>query len=158
MIVLGVTGHRGVEQKPGELLRFARLFIDLAAADHVITGMAQGWDLAVAYACFAAGVPYTAAIPHTHQPDGWPAPDREVWLLCVNGATRVNIGSAIYEPGVYSDRNRWIVDNSDEIASLYDGRPRGGTRHCVLYAQSKGRRIHPLWDRWQRFRQIGDRA
>jgi uncharacterized phage-like protein YoqJ len=154
-VIGGVTGHRGVQQKPGELDRFARLFVALSGAEKMISGMALGWDIAVAKACIDLEVPLIAAVPFPQQADRWPMHDHILWLQCLNAAERVNIGGPAPDSRLYLDRNKWIVDQCDELHSLYDGRPRGGTRHCVLYAEAAKVKIVPLWDRWQRFRAEG---
>lgn len=153
-MIVGVTGHRDVEQQPGELLGFARLSVALMqqrGATEIITGMARGWDLAVARAAHDAGVPYCAAIPFASQPDRWPEHERVEWAQAVNRAARmVVIGTSALN--VFLERrNCWIVNNSDELWSLWSGRS-GGTAHCVLYAGQMGATIRPLWEPWLRYR------
>lgn len=153
-MIVGVTGHRDVEQQPGELLAFARLSVALMVergCREIITGMARGWDLAVARAAYDLGVPYCAAIPFPSQPNDWPKADQVEWATAVNRAARqIVVGTLpLYE--FYHRRNHWIVDECDELWALYAGR-RGGTEHCVLYAQNEQRTIRSLWEPWQRFR------
>lgn len=154
-MIVGVTGHRGVEQEPGELDRFARLFVALSGATKIISGMALGWDMAVAKAALDLDVPLIAAVPFPQQAERWPMGEQAQWLRCLNAAEKINIGGPGYDDRLYLDRNKWIVDHSTRLGALYDGRERGGTRHCVLYAQSEGVMVDPLWDRWQRFRLEG---
>lgn len=69
-MIIGVTGHRDAGQKPGELEEFARLFVARVVsngATEIITGMARGWDLAVAEAADAIGIPFLAALPFPGQ-------------------------------------------------------------------------------------------
>lgn len=153
-MIIGVTGHRDVEQEPGELLSFARLSVARMVqhgVTEIITGLARGWDLAVARAAFDAGVPYCAAIPFPAQPDLWPLSDQNEWAWAVKRASRQHVLGKLPLKHYYERRNRWIVDESEEIWSLYDGRP-GGTRNCVLYANDTSRIVRPLWGPWIRFR------
>jgi len=154
--IVGVSGHRQIdEKKPGELVEFARLFVALSAADRIVTGMAIGWDLAVAQACHELGIPYTAAVPFIDQPSEWTLRDRKHWTWLMNQADRVIYVSTEHERDAYEKRNLWIVDNSGAMSILLEpGRERSGTGRCALYADRRGRIITPLWDRWKRFQQI----
>lgn len=153
-MIYGVTGHRDVEQEPGELLAFARLSVALMVergCTEIITGMARGWDLAVARAAFDLGVPYCAAIPFPGQPDLWPNADQVEWAWAVKRASRqIVVGHSALNI-FYHKRNEWIVDRSAELWSFWDGSP-GGTRHCTLYAEKIERTVRPLWEPWLRFR------
>lgn len=153
-MIYGVTGHRNVEQQPGELLSFAGLTVALMVergCTEIITGMAMGWDLAVARAAYDQGVPYCAAIPFPQQPNRWPEADQIDWACAVRRASRVEVAGKLPLVDYYWDRNCWIVDNSVELWSLWDGSP-GGTRHATLYAEDIGRIVRPLWEPWTRFR------
>lgn len=153
-MIVGVTGHRDVEQEPGELLAFARLSVALMrerGATEIITGMARGWDLAVARAAFDTGIPYCAAIPFPEQPNLWAEADQVEWAWAVKRASRQIVVGPVALKTYYRKRNCWIVDQSDELWSLFDGSP-GGTQHCVLYAGQVGRIVRPLWEPWTRFR------
>lgn len=155
-MIVGVTGHRDVEQEPGELLTFARLSVALMierGCTEIITGMARGWDLKVARAAFDLGVPYCAAIPFPGQPDLWSQSDQEEWAWAVSRAARQVVVGNVALDLFYKQRNKWIVDNCHELWSLWDTRrPSSGTQHCVLYAEGLGHTVRPLWEPWTRFR------
>lgn len=153
-MIVGVTGHRDVEQQPGELLSFARLSVALMqrnGATEIITGMARGWDLAVARAAHDLGVPYCAAIPFPGQPNHWRPEDQTDWAWAVERASRQVVVGSLPLNHFYHRRNEWIVDNSVELWSFWDGQP-GGTAHCTLYAEQISRIVRPLWEPWLRFR------
>lgn len=153
-MIVGVTGHRDVEQEPGELLTFARLSVALMVergCSEIITGMARGWDLKVARAAFDLGVPYCAAIPFPGQPDLWAKSDQEEWAWAVSRASRQIVAGSAPLDVFYERRNRWIVDHCAELRALHSGK-RGGTDRCVLYAQNEGRTVRSLWEPWMRFR------
>jgi uncharacterized phage-like protein YoqJ len=153
----GVTGHRFVDQQPGELSEFARLSVTRmieAGATEIITGMALGWDLAVAEACIDLGVPFTAAIPFAGQQGRWPEAEQQRYIDALRCASVVQMVSHLPLRNAFQRRNRWIVDHCEELWALYSGKP-GGTCNCVLYASAMGRRVKDLWDDWMRFRTEG---
>jgi uncharacterized phage-like protein YoqJ len=153
-MIYGVTGHRDVEQEPGELLMFARLSVAKMVergATEIITGMARGWDLKVARAASDAGVPFIAAVPFPSQPNLWLPADQEDWARLIQQAARVEVISRLPLNDSFHKRNRWIVDQSVELWSFWNGQP-GGTQHCTLYAGEVGRIVRPLWEPWTRFR------
>ena len=153
-MIVGVTGHRDVEQEPGELLAFARLSVALMVergCSEIITGMARGWDLKIARAAFDLGVPYCAAIPFPGQPDIWCQSDQEEWAWAVQRASRQIVVGSLPLNVSFHRRNEWIVNNCHELWSFWNGQP-GGTQHCTLYAQGLGHIVRPLWEPWTRFR------
>lgn len=153
-MIVGVTGHRDVEQEPGELLAFARLSVALMVergASEIITGMAQGWDLTVARAAFDLGVPYVAAVPFPGQPDRWKEVEQIEWAWAVKRAARVVTVGRLPLNVSYIKRDRWIVDQCEELWALDSGRP-SGSHTTVLYADEIGRIVRSLWEPWTRFR------
>ena len=49
-----------------------------------------------------------------------------------------------YYKGCYARRNRYMVDQSQRIIAVYDGRPAGGTAATVRYAKEKD--VWIVWD------------
>ncbi len=39
-----------------------------------------------------------------------------------------------YRPNVYSQRNRYMVEHSDRVIAVYDGREKGGTVKIIRFA------------------------
>lgn len=39
-----------------------------------------------------------------------------------------------YQPSVYSHRNRYMVEHSDRVIAVYDGREKGGTVRTIRFA------------------------
>ena len=115
----------------------------------VVTGMALGWDQAVARAALHQGIPFTAAIPFEGQDRLWPADARERYstlllsaaevVVVTNGSLRISKAMQL--------RNEWMVDHSDRLIALWDGTG-GGTANCVFYAQDRRHPITHIWDRY----------
>jgi uncharacterized phage-like protein YoqJ len=131
--------------------------------DLIITGMALGWDMAVAKAAFIKGVPYVAAVPFWGQEKRWTVSDRLRYQVMLDHASEVvvvdgsrsagmqDLDSAQIVARMYA-RNAYMVDRAEHLLALWDGSP-GGTAHCVGYAQGVRRKpISYLWQAWEAFR------
>ncbi|MDO4549571.1 MAG: putative molybdenum carrier protein [Clostridia bacterium] len=49
--------------------------------------------------------------------------------------------SPSYHKSCYHLRNRYMVDNSDALMAVWDGKPTGGTAYTVNYAHSQGKQV-----------------
>lgn len=149
------TGHRpqkllGFGTEADRVLRrFARAWIEALAPQQVISGMALGWDQALASAAVELGVPLVAAVPFEGQEMRWPESSRREYQLLLRRAAEV----VIVSPGSFSvrsmhRRNEWMTDRCDLLMALYDGSP-SGTGNCIRYAENAGRDILVVWASWQ---------
>jgi uncharacterized phage-like protein YoqJ len=158
-MIVAATGHRpnklgGYDDAIlGRLVGLADMYLKttMASATDVISGMALGWDTAVALAALDIGIPLTAAVPFDGQEDAWPPEARRRYQNIIARATKVHVVS----PGGYDiwklhARNEWMVDNADRMVALWDGGEKGGTAACVRYAEKKGKPVDNLWDTWCR--------
>lgn len=159
-MILFVTGHR--PDKLGGWEAWPRTFLilcDFAAEelkrinpDLVITGLAVGWDQAIAEACLFLKLPYVAAIPFRGQEARWSPSTRIRYRAYVEGAVDVEVvcegGYAAWKMG---RRNEWMVDRGDRGLALHDGGPSGGTFNCVEYARRRGKEVDNCWERWAKF-------
>jgi len=155
-MTLSVTGHRLGRKLGGygkevlaALQRVALRGLEQLQPDKVITGMALGWDQAVAIACLDLGIPFHAAVPFDGQDAVWPHHSRQLYHSLLSKAAEVTVVS----PGPYAAwklyrRNEWMIDHSDLVLALWDGSPDGGTAACVRYAQSKGKSVFNVWSLW----------
>lgn len=143
---LGGYGHTGL---PSDALRdLAKWYFTLHRPEHFISGMAQGWDQACAWACHDLGIPFTAAVPCVGQESKWPE-RAQVWYRRLLGmADRVHIVSTSYSAKAMQLRNEWMVDHSQGVIALWDGSA-GGTSNCVRYAEAKGVPLVNLWPWWR---------
>jgi len=165
-MILGVTGHRPLrlalrhDQQP-TLDRFAlhtlaESFVSSPRVK-VITGMAQGWDQAIARAAAGMSIPYIAAIPFEGFEEEWPEDAQSEYRALLAGAAEVKlVSTGKYHPKKMSARNRWIVDNSTALLALWDGYDNGGTAHCVRYARERGVRVRNVWLDWRDYLRLRD--
>lgn len=158
-MIIAVTGHRpnklgGFGDDQFLLLQsFAIGILSEIKPDKVITGMALGWDQAIAAACAAERIPFIAACPCDNQDSKWPPASRAIWNELMRKASE----RVIVSPGAYTNqcmqvRNEWMVDRCDKLISLWNG-TLGGTANCITYAQSKGKDIENYWERYKVFMQ-----
>ena len=136
MIVAG-TGHRKIAIPEPALVDGASAQLRLLEPSLVITGMALGWDMALAEAADRLGVPYVAAVPFPSQADRWPDYDRRRYETILNRAEEVFLISEFMVSAAYETRNRWMIDRADKVLAFWDGSLNGGTANAVRYARKK---------------------
>jgi uncharacterized phage-like protein YoqJ len=158
-MILSATGHRpdklggyGYKEKH-RLIKFAIQEIRKLNPDKIISGMALGWDMAVAEAAYLLNIPYIAAIPFIGQEKLWPPKSKDEYnFLVTNSCEFVIVCKGGYHPGKMQARNIWMVDNSDKVLALFDGSndgSNGGTKNCIMYAGKD--KVINVWDEWERF-------
>lgn len=156
-MILSVTGHRpdklgGYHPKAfEELVRIAKVSLDHLLPEHVITGMAMGWDMAIAKACIEKNIPFTAAVPFKGQESRWQPNDQQRYKYFLARAASIEITSpGNYAPYKMEVRNRWMVDNSDTVLAMYNGDKEGGTANCVNYAIKRQKTLYNAWRLYKR--------
>jgi len=152
-MILAATGHRP-DKLGGYTPEAAMRLRALALAcmyEHrptwVISGMAQGWDWAVAIAAVEMRIPFTAAIPFWGQESRWPEKTQRNYVRLLGMAKSVHVESTtdLNEWFAYQGRNVWMVDKCDLLLALWDG-SKGGTANCVRYAREVDRPICNVWE------------
>lgn len=157
-VTIGVTGHRPASvggYGPNAFNVLVSVFDEylgqngVSDIEAVITGMAIGWDQAVARTCINWGIPFIAAVPFIGQERKWPPHSQKQYNWLIERAQKVVVVSeGGYSPFKMQVRNRWIVDNSQEIVALWNKERSGGTFNCVKYALEKEVPVQNLYDRW----------
>jgi len=104
----------------------------------IISGMAMGWDMAIARACVKIGVPWIAAVPFKDQERTWAPATQEKYRELLGLSERVEV----VNPGYWSVRkfllrNEWMVDqvrNGVDIFAATGHRPGslGGFQKVLL--------------------------
>jgi len=152
MVIAG-TGHRpnklgGYSQEAfDKLVNIAIEWLLENKPTKVISGMALGWDQALAQASKDVGIPYIAAVPFKGQEKKWPQKSQDYFKYLLQFAEEVIfVSEGTYDLRFMQIRNEWMVDNCDIILAMYDG-TKGGTHNCVEYAKSKNKQIINLYDK-----------
>jgi uncharacterized phage-like protein YoqJ len=158
--IVSFTGHRpdkigGYDsERQWQVVLFADEILKQTKPRKIISGMAQGWDIAVARSAARLGIPFIAAVPCAGQERLWTPEGKKLYRSVLELAEEVRVIS----PGAYNERamdirNKWMVDFSQHLIALWDGSP-GGTSNCVKYATRKNAEIGrtngitnvwPLW-------------
>jgi uncharacterized phage-like protein YoqJ len=158
MIISG-SGHRPHKLGGYDERTFSRL-VELAAAalkkfqpDQVISGMALGWDMALAQAAIQLEVPFIAAVPFKGQESRWPEASQAQYRSLIGLASEVvTVSAGGFSTNKMQLRNIFMADRSDMALVLWDGSS-GGTGNFVRYARSKpGFQMVNLWSSWLRFK------
>lgn len=155
MVIAG-TGHRPNKLGGYSDVAYKRL-VKLAEnylrsnteVTEVISGMALGWDQALAEAAILIGVRLTAAIPCYNQDKMWPEASKKKYRLLLGMARSVIfVTESEYTGECMQKRNVWMVDNCDTILTIHDGTS-GGTYNCLQYAKSKNKHIVNLYEQYK---------
>lgn len=145
-LILAATGHR-LHLLPGyrgegSSQRIRALLLQLAMdkleewhPDEIISGMATGWDMAVAAAAMFLNIPYRAYIPFLGQDKRWGAADRTVYASLLDDAAEVRVIAQCEDRGAYIERDHAMVDDANRMLALYLGDPRSGTGQTIAYAE-----------------------
>ena len=152
MIIAG-TGHRPNKlggYDDGTFNRLTELAMNFLKEnpeyDTVVSGMALGWDMALALATLLLKRKLIASVPFKGQESKWPDITQERYKKLLSRASQVVIVSkGSYSAEKMQVRNEWMVDHADAILALWDG-SRGGTYNCIQYAKKKNKKIINLWN------------
>lgn len=158
-VPISFTGHRPEKlggYAPASALKlrlFARQFLEAHQAhiSKVYSGMALGWDQAVAAACVDLKIPFVAAVPFAGQESAWPQSSQAQFRrFLVEASEVVVVCTGGYAAWKMQTRNEFIVDNSRLVVALWDGSS-GGTTNCVSYAETQKKLVKNLWNSWVSF-------
>ncbi len=160
MIIAG-TGHRpkGLEvERPYSDDVYWRL-VDLAKValvkynpTEVISGVALGWDQALAEAAIQLEIPVDVYIPFVGMESRWPESSQERYrdILESEGVKMILLDRGGYSPRKLFARNEAMVSAADCVLALWDGKPGSGTAHAVQHALKSGKRVINLWASWKK--------
>lgn len=153
MTVLCGSGHRLSGQYHGRTKRELRMFARQVLRRHnpslVIAGGALGWDQALAWAALDLELKLRLVLPFRGMENRWEPDMRAEFHRMVDKAdSAIWLGEA-YDPDLYQARNVQMVDESEGVLALWDGRKHGGTFNCLRYAHTQDRRVHHLWQEWE---------
>ena len=126
-MILGFTGHRPVslpgsysEHTERALLSTADFVLAQYKPTKVISGMALGWDTAVAQCAIDRGISLIAAVPFESQSSKWPRTSQDRYQKLLDRANQIEIiSSGNYSLQAMQLRNQWIVDRCDLLMALW---------------------------------------
>lgn len=129
-----------------------RQYLDRLTAEgynHFLCGMALGADFYFAQTVLdckqsAPSLTLEAVLPNPEQDARWADEFRARYQALLAQCDKITVLEPEYSQQSYLARNRYLVDHSDLLMTLYDG-GEGGTAYTVWYAQQQGRKILPLW-------------
>lgn len=161
MIVAG-TGHRPDKLGGWDNVNAFRKTVDVAVTAleeqdplGVVSGMAAGWDLALAHAAMELDIHLLCAVPFSGQEKRWSRYWQQLYKEAMDYATEVRV---LFEPDIavkhevvraLHGRNIWMVEyiksKNGKILALWNG-TKGGTAHCVRSAERAGVTVINYWE------------
>jgi len=152
MKIICGTGHRpnklgGYSQEAyDKLLTIATIALTDTKPDKVISGMALGWDQALAEAAINLQIPVIAAVPFKGQEGVWTQSSKTKYKNIINKCSKiVVVCEGGYSAASMQIRNEWMVNNCNVVVALWDG-TNGGTGNCIRYAKTKPVTILNYWN------------
>lgn len=149
------TGHRPEKLGGYDEHAFAKLFyfakdtLTLIQPTTMISGMAQGWDQAIAAAAIELNIKVIAAIPCVGQEKLWPEKAQRFYhALLAKIPEQVFVSKKPFTKRCMQVRNIWMVDNCEKVLALWDETP-GGTANCVMYARAIHRPVVNVYEHWR---------
>lgn len=156
-IVVCGAGHHPAELGAGyerrRLVQLATSWLQKHQPRQLISGMAPGWDQALAVAALTLAIPVVAAIPYSGYEQTWNAEDQQLYHEILELASEVHfvaegLTEDVSDLEKKQQRNRWMVDRSDKVVALWNGSQSDTTAHCIAYARSVQKPVDNLWERW----------
>jgi len=154
-LVIAGTGHR--PEKLGgygedvflRLCHVASEALIRLSPTRVISGMALGWDQALAQAATEWHIPFVAAVPFKGQEAMWPAASQKYYHELLRKAESVvYVSKPPYTFRKMQERNEYLANECDKMLALWDGSG-GGTANCLQYARLIAHKpIENVWDQW----------
>ena len=153
---VGITGHQPFllggydDAAANKLKQFAYNWLNKNKPKEVVSGLAAGWDTAVADAAVMAKIPLISALAYKGQADHWPEDARSKQDQLIKNSEYVYIHADEKEHGCYSKRDHWVLERSDVILALWSGVD-GGTARAIAKASKMEKLVINLWNKWEDF-------
>ena len=146
-----VTGHRDLPQKEiNRVKAVLRREIEKAVADgftRFMSGFAEGIDQYFAEIVLEVrksdpALELVAVIPYQKRLDNL---RQKTWTCeMLEACADVVVIREEYQPSVYSHRNRYMVEHSDRVIAVYDGREKGGTAGTIRFAHTMKKELREI--------------
>ena len=151
-----VTGHRPKTLYGYDLTHprwvelhdvFQKILVEKNCTD-AITGMALGVDTVFALAVLdlrnkGYKIRLHCAVPCRNLTEPW-FDDEDIWRfgnILERADEVVYVTDSEYVPGCLEERNKYMVNHSDEVIAVWNGEKKGGTFHCISYANFKNKPV-----------------
>lgn len=146
-----VTGHRDLPQKEINRIKAAlRKEIEKAVADgftRFMSGFAEGVDQYFAEIVLemrksSPELELVAVIPYQKRLDNL---QQKKWTYeMLEACADIVVIREEYQPSVYSHRNRYMVEHSDRVIAVYDGREKGGTAGTIRFTHTMKKELREI--------------
>lgn len=150
------TGHRPQKLGYGENSiqcdelknRLEELIIELTekgGVTHFVSGVALGVDTYAAKIVLNLKTRYPditleCAIPCENQAEKWNERDRDVYYDLISKCDKETLLQQKYSSDCMQKRNEYMVDNSDYVIAVWNGKP-SGTGNTVKYAMKNNKKV-----------------
>lgn len=123
--------------------------------DVVYTGMAQGWEMAVAHACAALGIPFVVMAAFSDQEKFWSGTAQDRYRRLLEKAQEaITVSPGPYSPEKTREKDKLLLANGDVLLALWNGDV-GGTERIIREANSRGIIVANLWPFYEKY--VSDR-
>lgn len=146
-----VTGHRDVPQKKiNQIKAELQREVEKAVSDGFtcfMGGFAEGVDQYFAEIVLELkkanpALDLVAVIPYRKRLDNLMENGRTYEML--EACADIVVIREEYQPSVYSHRNRYMVEHSDRVIAVYDGREKGGTVRTIRFANMMRKELREI--------------
>ena len=146
-----VTGHRDIPAEETAHVKAAlRREIEKAVNDGFtifLSGFADGVDQYFAEIILELqnknpNLKLIAVLPYRKRKDSLCQKEHTNTLL--NACAEVIVIQEEYRPNVYSKRNRYMVEHSDRVIAVYDGREKGGTAGTIRFTHTLKKELREI--------------
>ena len=117
----------------------------------VFSGMMPGWDTGLALGALELNIPLVAAVAYKDLDQHWPPKQQKVYRSILDQAEEiVVINEGLESYSDFYDRNTWMLEWSNLILALWDGK-NGYTYKFIKLAQAKKIQVVNLWRSWKKY-------
>ena len=146
-----VTGHRDIPaEQTSHIKKSLAQEVDRAISGGFtcfISGFADGVDLLFAGIVAERiaknpALKLIAAIPYQKRLDTLRKAERTKALIDL--CAEIYVAAEEYHPSAYAKRNRYMVERSDRVIAVYDGREKGGTVGTIRLAHTMKKELREI--------------
>ena len=137
-ITVCFTGHRSYDGSRNDELKTAICRLYSMGYRYFLCGMATGFDLEAAEMVISLRnrlpmAEVIAIVPFQGMEERFPAEERAKYARVIAEASEVITLATQYAPGVYTQRNNFMVKNSSAVITYFTGE-KGGTAYTIHQA------------------------